>query len=237
MASVDDVPAFRTGDQPIDQESKLLNSTLESELGKCRLAGMGTISTNNSLSSYLQTLENGLQVDGATNQQTTNTTSSLLTPSTASTSDGGQLSPLAQVVSVLQNLQESNPTEYAQIIGQIAANLQSAAQTAKASGNTAVSQDLTQLASAFTTASQTGQLPQFQNQSQDSNQGSGQHAHGHHHHHGGDMSSTSTSSGTATATGASSATDSAFSSTATANSTNPISIIFNTLQNAGLLSA
>jgi hypothetical protein len=73
--------------------------------------------------------------------------------------DASQLSPLAQILSPLQQLQESNPDQYQQVTAQIAANLSSAAQSAQSSGNPAAANELGQLASDFTDASQTGQLP------------------------------------------------------------------------------
>jgi hypothetical protein len=64
-------------------------------------------------------------------------------------SDSTQLSPLAQLLSTLQQLQQSNPIQYQQ---QIATNLQNAAQTAQAEGNTTAANQLNQLATDFTNA-------------------------------------------------------------------------------------
>jgi hypothetical protein len=93
-------------------------------------------------------------------------------------SDSGQLSPFAQLLSTLQQLQQSNPTEYKQVTQQIATNLQNAAQTATSDGNTSAANQLTQLATDFTTASQSGQLPNISDLAQAIGGG------GHHHHHG-----------------------------------------------------
>jgi aromatic ring hydroxylase len=90
--------------------------------------------------------------------------------------DSGQLSSFAQLANTLQQLQQSNPTEYTQVTQKIAANLQSAAQTAQASGNTTAAAQLNQLATDFSNASATGQLPNLQ----DLAQAVGGH-HGHHH--------------------------------------------------------
>src|SRR5579871_3198330 len=64
--------------------------------------------------------------------------------------DNSQLSPLARILVTLQQLQESNPTQYQEVTKQIATNLQNAAQTATAEGNTGAATQLNQLASDFT---------------------------------------------------------------------------------------
>ncbi len=91
---------------------------------------MGSI---NSLSNnYLQSILNDLRQTASTNSTSANSTSTLTASSVgqSSSSDNSQLSPLGQVLSTLQQLQQSNPTEYQQLTGQIATNLQAAAQTA-----------------------------------------------------------------------------------------------------------
>jgi hypothetical protein len=123
--------------------------------------------------------------------------------------DSSQLSPLGQVLSTLQQLQQSNPTEYKQVTQQIATNLTSAAQTAQSDGNTTAANQLTQLAGDFTNASTSGQLPNIQDLAQAVGGGEG----GHHHHHHADSSSTSSTS------------------------QNPLSIIANTLASAGVTTA
>src|SRR5277367_4300771 len=70
-----------------------------------------------------------------------------------------QISPFGQVVSTLQQLQQSNPTQYRQIAQQSATNLQKAAQTAQAGGNSTAANELNQLATDFSNGSQSGQLP------------------------------------------------------------------------------
>ncbi|HEY6342204.1 MAG TPA: hypothetical protein VIY49_11985 [Bryobacteraceae bacterium] len=62
-------------------------------------------------------------------------------------------------MNTLQQLQESNPTQYQQVTQQIATSLQNAAQTVTADGNTTAASQLNQLATDFTNASQSGQLP------------------------------------------------------------------------------
>ena len=71
-------------------------------------------------------------------------------------SDTTQLSPLAQILGTLQNVQQSNPSQYQQLTQLIATNLN---QTANQSGNSDPANQLTQLASDFTNASTTGNLP------------------------------------------------------------------------------
>ena len=133
---------------------------------------MNTI--NNVPGSYLPSvLSTALQ--GA---MTTNTTGSGVTGIDAS-SDNGQLSPFGQLISTLQRIQQWDPTKYAQVTQQIAANLQSAAQTAQAEGNSTAANQLNQLATDFTNASKSGQLPNIQ----DLAQAMGAHHHHHHAHH------------------------------------------------------
>jgi hypothetical protein len=70
-----------------------------------------------------------------------------------------QLSPLGQVASTLPQLQRSDPAKYREVAQQIAASLQSDAQTANSEGEIANADRLKELASAFTTAAQNGELP------------------------------------------------------------------------------
>jgi hypothetical protein len=163
--------------------------------------------------------------------------------------DSGQLSPFAQLLSTLQQLQESNPTQYQQVTQQIATNLQNAAQTATSDGNTTAASQLNQLATDFTNASQSGQLPNIQDLAQAVGGG------GHHHHHHGREVSTSDSNSSSSSTGSTSSSSAssgsstgstssssplqqllaAFESNATQNeSLNPFSIITNTLSSAGV---
>ena len=183
---------------------------------------MSTNSINSLSSSYLQSiLESALQSNGVTKQSNTLTTSSL--GSLTSPQDSGQLSPFAQIASTLQQLQQSNPTEYQQVTKTIAANLTSAAQTAQTDGNTNAANQLTQLASDFTSASQSGQLPNLQdlaNATSGANGTSATSGHHHHHHHAKAASSDSDSDSN--------------SSSSQSNSLNPLSIIAQTLTSAGI---
>jgi hypothetical protein len=92
-------------------------------------------------------------------------------------SENSQTSPFAQLLSTLQQLEESNPTEYQQVTAQIVTNLQSAAQTAIADGNTSAASQLNQLATDFNNASQGGQLPNISDLAQAVAEGGGHRRH------------------------------------------------------------
>jgi hypothetical protein len=156
--------------------------------------------------------------------------------------DNSQLSPFAQLMSTLQQLQQSNPTEYQQVTQQIATNLQSASQTATQDGNTSAASQLSQLSTDFTNASTSGQLPNIQDLAQAVGGGGGHHHHHHMHAASSDSDSSSTSS-TSTDSSTSSTSNSnplssilaAFQSNSGSQSEqfNPTSIIMNTLSTAG----
>jgi G3E family GTPase len=188
---------------------------------------MGSISSLSSSSLLQSILQSVLQK--ATSSSTTST----------SQSDSSQLSPLANILGELQNLQQTNPTQYQQVTQQIATNLQSAAKTDTSNGNTAGANQLNQLATDFTNASASGQLPNLQDLAQAiGGAGSG----GHHHHHHSDSSSDSSSSSTASTSQSQALLQliSAYQSNSTSsqsNSTNPLTIIQNTLAAAGITSS
>ncbi len=118
--------------------------------------------SNNSLSTYLQNpLESQLHASGAA-ASSTSVSSPNANATPASASDVGQLSALAELVSALQNLLETNQTQYAEVTGQIASNLLKAAQVAQAAGDSVTADRLELLAGAFTSTSQSGQSSQFQ---------------------------------------------------------------------------
>lgn len=167
--------------------------------------------------------------------------SSTGTSSLSSTQDNNALSPFAQMLSSLQQLQQSNPTEYQTVTQQIATNLQGAAQTAQADGNTNAANQLNQLATDFTSASSSGQLPNVQDLAQAV---SGGHHHGHHHHFDASSSSSNSSDSTSSSTSTSSTSSSSslsisqlFNNLQNNNQFNPTSIILNTLSNAGVLNS
>lgn len=131
-------------------------------------------------STYLQSVLSpafqggGVNLNGATSTQS---------PRQA---DRQQLSPFAQLLGTLQQLQQSDPAKYVQVTSQIATKLQSAAQTALSQGKTAAADQLNQLATDFADASKTGQMPNIQ--------GLAQAAGAHHHHHHGHASPSGSSS-------------------------------------------
>jgi hypothetical protein len=177
---------------------------------------MGSINTlsNNSLQSLLNELQQTASTSNPTaNGAGTQQASSVGQPS----SDQAQLSPLAQVLSTLQQLQQSDPTEYQQVTGQIATNLKAAAQTATTDGNTSAANQLNQLATDFSSASQSGQLPNVQDLAKAIGGG------GHHHHHHSEASSSDSQTPASSATSTGSEVD----------SQNALSIILNTLSGAG----
>jgi hypothetical protein len=198
---------------------------------------MSTSPIHSLTNGYVQSvLKSVLQNAGLTIDQANKSLASAGTTATQ-TQDNNNLSPFAQVMSELQQLQQSNPTKYQQVTQQIATNLTAAAQTATTAGNTTAASQLTQLATDFTNASTSGQLP---NISDLAKAVSGQH---HHHHHGGHFFpvSDATPIGASTSTSSTNTSQtmsqllSTLQSTATQNSAlDPMSIILNTLSSAGI---
>jgi hypothetical protein len=94
---------------------------------------------------------------GSANQSTQSKTTSNL--SLGGGTSGGQLSPFAQMLSELQQLEQGNPKQYAKVSQQISTNLSAAASSAQTQGNSSLASQLTTLSKDFATASQTGQLP------------------------------------------------------------------------------
>ena len=189
----------------------------------------------NSLSSnYLQSiLANAVQNSGLTTNTATNSSSASTSIAPA---DNQQLSPFAQLLATLQQLQQSDPSKYQQVTQQIATNLQSAAQTAQADGNSIAATQLNQLSTDFSNASSSGQLPNIQDLAQAT---AGHHHHGGHHHHHASASGPDSSSTDPSSTGTLSQTLSQLLSnlqgTGTTNgSLDPMAIILNTLSGAGV---
>ena len=193
---------------------------------------MSSIS-NNLSGSYLQSvLSAALQRTGLTTNTAGNGVSGM--SSVALQIDNGQLSPFTQLMSTLQQLQQSDPTKYQQVTQQIATNLQNAAQTAQADGNSTAANQLNQLAKDFTNASTSGQLPNIQ----DLAKAIGGHHH-HHHSHAASADADNDSSGNSNSSSGANQTLSqllsAFQTNGTQNETlNPMTIILNTLSNAGI---
>lgn len=190
---------------------------------------MGSIS--NIASSYLQSmLPAALQGIGLGNSSTANSLGSI--GNTAATTDSQQLSPFAQVMSELQQLQQSDPAQYQQVTAQVATNLQTAAQTAQSNGNSTAAAQLNQLSTDFSGASKSGQLPSVQDLAQA--------IHGGHHHRHHAQAASSDPDGNSSSTSPSSSSSlnqflAAFQSNGTPNDAlNPAAIILNTLSNAGI---
>ena len=186
-------------------------------------------------SSYLQSIiGSALQGAGSTSQTSTGS-SAVDSSSLVHSSDNSRLSPFAQLLNTLQQLQQTDPTKYQQVTGQIATNLQSAAQTAQADGNTTSANQLNQLATDFTSASKSRQLPNVQDLAQAVG---GRHRH-HHSHPAADSDSSSTSGASSTSSTDPSQTLSQLLSAFQSNSTqtgaqDPMTIILSTLSSAGI---
>jgi hypothetical protein len=199
---------------------------------------MSTGSINPLSNSYLQSiLGSMLQNTGLTTNNTNNSASGVSSLSAVQQPDSGHLSPFAQLMSELQQLQQTDPAKYQQVTAQIATNLQSAAQTAQSDGNTTAANQLNQLATDFTNASKSGQLPNVQDLAQAIGGGH------HHHHHAHAASADSDASSSTDTTAASNTTASqmlsqllaAFQASETQSSAlDPMSIITNTLTQAGI---
>jgi hypothetical protein len=102
------------------------------------------------------------------------------------TTDSAQLSPMANLMNQLQQLQQSDPNKFKSVMSTIADTLKADAQNA--TGPQA--QRLDALADKFSQAAQTGQMPDLQPKGQPHG------ASGHHHHH--QVQSYQQGSGTAT---------------------------------------
>jgi hypothetical protein len=188
---------------------------------------MGLI--NNLSSNYLQSILGNLSSGSASNPAA-NTASGLDTSSIALQPDNQQLSPFAQILSQLQQLQQTDPAKYQQVTGQIATNLESAAQTAQADGNSTLAAQLNKLATDFTNASQSGQLPNIQDLAQAAS------GHHHHHHHHAESASGDADGDSSAASSASQALTQLLSGLQSGTqdaSTDPLKIILNTLDAAG----
>ena len=151
---------------------------------------------------YIQSLTNTALT--ALNSSKANASSGITGTTAVPQDSSPQLSPFAQLMSTLQQIEASNPTQYAKVTRQIAANLQSASQTALATGNTVRAQELNTLATDFQSASANGQVPNVA----DLAQAMSGHGHPHGHHRQGNSNG--------------------------AQSTDPVNIILNTLTGSGI---
>jgi hypothetical protein len=189
-------------------------------------------------SGYLQSILNtAVQNSGLSSNKNSGTTG-VDASSLALQPDNTRLSPFAQLMSTLQQLQQSDPTKYQQVTQQISANLQTAAQTAQSNGNTTAAAQLNQLSTDFANASKTGQLPNVQDLAQAV--AGGHHHHGHHHSHaasGDSDANSATNSSSSSSTQAQSQLLAAYQKNSQTDALNPMSIILNTLSNAGITSS
>ncbi len=191
---------------------------------------------NNIERSYLQSaLSAALQSAGSRANGTGYSVGSADLSRLALQQENSQLSPFAQLMSTLQQLQQSDPTKYQQVTQQIATNLQKAAQTAQAEGNSTAANQLNSVASDFTSASKSGQLPNIQDLAQAVG---GHHHHDHGHHVSTDSDGDTNSSSSSPSTSQSlSQLLTAFQANGTQNDAlNPMSIILNTLSGVGITS-
>ena len=76
--------------------------------------------------------------------------------------DSPSISPAASFLSMLQQVQQQNPSLFKQITAQMAKQLQAQATAAAAQGNSTQASQLKQLATEFQNSSTTGQLPSAQ---------------------------------------------------------------------------
>jgi hypothetical protein len=121
-------------------------------------------------SNYVHSLVTGPLSSAVSSLTTSNTRAS------AGASDSQRLSPFAQILGTLQQLQQSNPSQYRQVTQQIASKLQTAAQTATTQGDTTLASNLTTLSQDLSSASSSGQLPNIQDLAKAIG-GPGHHAH------------------------------------------------------------
>jgi hypothetical protein len=182
------------------------------------------------ISSLLNTASNSVQQIISSALQNATSSSSAKSSSIASAAspqDSNQLSPFAQMLNELQNLQQTNPSQYSKVTSQIATNLTTAAQQASSQGNTAEATQLSQLASDFKSSSTSGQLPSIQDLANAIGGG------GHHHHHHASSSDSDSSSTTSTSGSTTNTAQSLFGSdSSTSSGQNALSIIMNTLASA-----
>lgn len=128
---------------------------------------------------------------GSTGSVTTNTSSPSSIPPPMTGAASTSISTPGQFFSEMQQLSQSNPTEFKTVAAAVAKSFQTAA--SQATGSQA--QFLNNLANQFTQAAQTGTMPSPQG-AQSGAQGSQSSSTGghHHHHHGGGGSMSQSSS-------------------------------------------
>ena len=141
---------------------------------------VSAVSNQNSLANLWQLLQT--QASTAVQALNGGATSSSGTAATSATSSGVQtsISQAGQTIGQLAQLAQSNPTEFAQLTGNMATALQNLANNTTDPNQKAY---LDQLATQFQTASQTGNVSSLMPKGH------------HHHHHGGAAPTSSSTSG------------------------------------------
>lgn len=167
----------------------------------------------NFASGYIQSLFTG----AGKGSSSTNTAST--TAAGGNHQDPNQVSPFAQILSSLQQLEQSNPSQYQQTTQQISMNLSTASQSATVSGNPAIAGELRELSTDFKNASTSGQLPNVQHLAQAIGSGAP------HRYDGG---------GSAGSSSGSHLIDASMTGSSANSSLNATSIIDNALSSAGL---
>jgi hypothetical protein len=124
------------------------------------------------------TLEQGLTaIENAAATSPLNGTASTAGASVAGQSDSSRISQLGQLIGTLQQLQKTDPAQYAQVTQQIATNLQADAKTAQTQGNSSEAKQLTALAADFSSSSRSGEVSTLM-QDLTPAAGAGHHRHG-----------------------------------------------------------
>jgi biopolymer transport protein ExbB/TolQ len=105
-------------------------------------------------------------------------------PPDAVPASSSNISPTANFLSQLEQLQQQNPAQFSKVASSIATQLQADAKTALSNGNTTQANSLNQLAALFQNSAKSGQVPTVEAFEQAGRSG-------HHHHH--DAASSSSS--------------------------------------------
>ena len=140
--------------------------------------------------------------------------------------DSGGVSPFAQILVSLQQLQQSDSAKYKDVTQQIATNLGNASHTAQSNGDTGAADLLSRLSTDFADAAKSGQLPNVQDLASAIK---GHHPHRHHRAEVPASAQTGDQSLKALL-------DAFKTNFAASDATNPLSIIQNSLAEAGVRS-
>jgi hypothetical protein len=105
---------------------------------------------------------NWARLQGTTSSSAVSSSSASQASSISERAGTAAISPLAQFMSRLQQLQQQNPDLFKQVAANLATRLQKAAQNAQSSGDTTRAAQLNQLATVLRSSAQSGQLPSLQ---------------------------------------------------------------------------